>query len=169
MFDSAVASGLSATSYQLAGGRAGTIQTAQAMRSLVRDYRRNPEIRALAMSLVGFLDQKDHAGEVNALFLYVRDSIRYLQDIYEVETLQTPDKTIQLAQGDCDDKATLLATLLESIGFRTVFKLTGYHGSEFEHVYLYVEGPGVSLHLDATEPEPAGFEPPNPTVSLYVE
>lgn len=169
MFASSAASGLSASSYTIAEGRAGILQTAFMMRSMVHDYKKHPDIRMLALNLVGFLDQKDHEGEINTIFKFVRDEIRYVQDIYEVETLQTPDKTLEIGQGDCDDKSTLLASLLESVGFRTLFKLAGYHGSDFEHVYVYVEGAGIAIHLDATEPDNAGYEPPGATVSLYVE
>lgn len=162
--------GLSACSYNIADGREGILQTVFIMRAMVTEFRINPQIRALALSLVEFLPQKDYLDEVDKLFHFVRDEIRYVQDIYEIETLSTPDKTIELGQGDCDDKSVLLATLLETLGFKTAFKITGYHGSAFEHVYVYVTVPNVgSLHLDATEPESMGYEPPNPTVALYVE
>ncbi len=169
MFESAFPTPLTSQSYQLSGGKAGVIQTARVMRDMVQVFKRDVELRSFALSLVEGLPQKDHAGEINTLFEFVRDQIRYVQDINDVETLQTPDKTLEIGQGDCDDKATLLATLLETIGFRTSFKLAGYHGNEYEHVYVYVEGAGEALHLDATEPEPAGYEPPGATIARYVE
>ena len=45
----------------------------------------------------------------------------------------------------------------------------GYHGSEFEHVYVFAKGEDVALHLDATEPEPAGWEAPGATAWAYCE
>src|SRR4051812_3310310 len=120
-FVSETSQGLSASTYTLAGGREGILQTAFVMRDLVDQYKREPEIRALALQLVEAIPQKDYRAEVERLFAYVRDEIRYVQDIYEIETLSTPVQTVMLGQGDCDDKATLLATLLETIGFKTAF------------------------------------------------
>lgn len=169
MYISSRTPGLSAAYYTLAGGRDGIIQTAQVMRDMVEQFKRDPEIRRLALHLVETLSQKDHVSEVERLFSYVQNEIRYVQDIYDIETIATPDQIVALGQGDCDDKAVLLATLLESIGFQTSFKLAGYNGPNFEHVYVHVQGNGIPpLHLDPTEPEPMGYEPPGATVSLYV-
>lgn len=154
--------------YTLKGGSAGIMQTARLMRELVGVYKMDPVIRNLALGLVQFLNEKEDFAEISAIFHFVRDQIRYVRDIYGVETLATPVKTLEIGQGDCDDKAVLLASLLESIGYRTEFKLTGYHGKDFEHVYVYACGATIELHLDPTEPEEMGWEAPNPTVSLYV-
>ncbi len=53
------------------------------------------------------------------LHRFVRDNIRYIKDIRDVETVAYPDITLQQGQGDCDDKSVLLASLLESIGHPT--------------------------------------------------
>jgi len=154
--------------YTLAGGEAGIVQTAKMMRELVSAYKVNPEIRGLALSLVSNLPGKDEIAEIDTLFKFVRDRIRYVKDVYNVETLATPVKTLEIGQGDCDDKSTLLAALLESIGYQTMFKLASYSGDMFEHVYVFVCGLGIAIHLDPTEPEPAGYEPPGIRRFLYV-
>ncbi len=155
--------------FTLAGGKAGILQTVSLMRQIVDRFKTDPQIRNLALGLVSFLPPKDELGEITALFKFVRDEIRYVKDVYEVETVHTPDQIIKIAQGDCDDKSVLLASLLESIGYKTYFKVTGYHGSEYEHVYVYVSGSNVALHLDATEPEAPGWEAPNATTWMYCE
>jgi hypothetical protein len=159
------------TMHTLAGGKRGILQTVHLMRDLVDQFKTDPEIRGLALSLVKGCREKDAVGEIECIFHFVRDCIRYVMDVYDVETLHTPPMLLEVGQGDCDDKSTLLATLLESIGYETAFKVTGYHGSDFEHVYVFVRsGPaGIALHLDATEPEAAGWEAPNPTVEMYVQ
>lgn len=154
--------------YHLKSGSAGVMQTARLMRELVGIYKMDPIIRNLALGLVQFHNEKDDIAEISAIFHFVRDQIRYVRDIYGVETLAIPTKTLELGQGDCDDKAVLLASLLEAIGYHTQFKLAGYHGKEFEHVYVYAAGNEIELHLDPTEPEDMGWEAPNPTISLYV-
>jgi hypothetical protein len=155
--------------YALSEGKRGIIETVSLMRQLVEQYKTDPEIRGTALSLVAMCREKDPVGEIEAIFYFVRDCIRYVMDVYAVETVHTPDQVLKIRQGDCDDKSVLLAALLESIGYETAFKVTGYHGPDYEHVYVFVRGYGLAAHLDATEPEPAGWEAPNPTVEMYVQ
>jgi transglutaminase-like putative cysteine protease len=152
--------------FTIADGKRGILETVALMRRLVDQYKLDPEIRSLALSLIGGVREKDALGEIEACFYFVRDCIRYVMDIYDVETLHTPDRLLAIGQGDCDDKATLLASLLESIGYETAFKVVGYNGPDFQHVYLIASGHGVMIPLDPTEPEPAGWEAPDPTVSI---
>ena len=51
----------------------------------------------------------------------MQDNVQYVRDVRGVETLATPIKTLETMQGDCDDQAVLLASLLESIGHPTRF------------------------------------------------
>lgn len=139
-------------------GNAGIFATARLMRDIVREYKLNLEIRSLALSLVEFLPGKDEAGEINALFCFVRDQIRYVKDIAGVETIHTPEITLEIRQGDCDDQSVLLAALLESIGYQTGFKLTAYNGDSFQHVYVVVFHPAGWIHLDPTESGEMGDE-----------
>ena len=154
----------------IAEGAAGIRQTTRAMAQIVRDYRVDPNVRARAITIVQLSQPKDHPAEIRALFDFVRNQIRYVGDVVGIETLQTPDKTLLLRAGDCDDKAILLATLLQSIGFPVRFIVTGYHEPDvFEHVYLAVAMPdGSLLNLDPTEPYPMGWAPSNP-VAYYEE
>jgi predicted transglutaminase-like cysteine proteinase len=153
----------------LADGRAGILQTAGAMRELVNDYKKTLTIRNLALHLVQNLPAKDQLSEVEALFTFVQSSIRYVKDIYGVETLSSPDRTLESGQGDCDDQAVLLASLLEAIGYQTCFKLAGYSSTDFQHVYTCVFVNGDLINLDTTEPQPMGWEPPGALSSAYIE
>lgn len=157
--------------FALSEGTTGILQTAHLMRKLVHEYKSDPEIREKALGLVAHLPPKDSVAEITVIFNYVRDCIRYVGDIYDVETLHTPPEVIRIGQGDCDDKSTLLAALLESIGFQTAFKITAHSGPDYEHVYVFVRGgpQGVAMHLDPTEPYDAGWEPPFILRSMYVE
>lgn len=155
--------------YAIADGKRGILQTVRLMRDLVAQYKTDPEIRSVALSLVAMVPEKDPMAEIGAVFRFVRDGIRYTMDVWDVETVHTPDMVLEYGQGDCDDKSVLLAALLESIGYETAFKVTGYDGPDFSHVYVFVRGYGVEMHLDATEPEPAGWEAPGATVAMYVQ
>jgi hypothetical protein len=152
----------------IADGLPGILETVRVMRSMVDTYKASLPIRGLALSLVEFLPGKDQRGEIEVLFTFVRDKIRYVKDINGIETVSTPDQTLNYGQGDCDDKSVLLACLLESIGYPTVFKITGYSGHEYQHVYVAALLDNELIHMDATENYPMGWEAPNPTVEKYL-
>lgn len=133
---------------------------------MVKHWRTDPQMIAAARSIVFMSPQKSDAAEADALFSYVRDNVRYVRDVLDIETLATPLVTLASRSGDCDDQSTLLATLLEAIGFRTCFVIAGYNDPRvFEHVYLYVEVDGAWLACDPTESEYFGWEPPDPVIT----
>lgn len=145
-------------------GRAGAFQTVAKMRELVQHGQTVPFIVQSARNIVNFAPQHDFESEVLALFDFVQKSVRYVRDVLGVETLATPETTLRHLVGDCDDKSTLLAALLQAVGVPTRFVLAGYHGADFEHVYLQAFVGADWVSLDATTPEPAGFEAPGATV-----
>ena len=142
------------------------------MVKLVREAKKDPSLQEFAASLVQNLPQKDFRGEITAVFNFVRDRIRYLNDVRDLETLRTPQKTLELRQGDCDDKSTLLATLLECIGKTTRFKAVGVRNGPLSHVYVQVcvgfsdRGQHKWMSLDSTMPNPAGWQPPDITIQM---
>lgn len=103
--------------------------------------------------------QKDYACEAAALHRFVRDGIRYVQDPIDVERIQSPDKTLELAAGDCDDKAILLASLLESMGHQARFVAIGFEPGVFSHVYVETKIGDVWIAAETTEPVEFGWEP----------
>ncbi len=141
--------------------------TLDKMKELVKSGRVNPIIRAKALALTNHLPQKDRIGELHALFDYVQNEIRYVRDIHDVETLHYAEQVIAQASGDCDDKAVLLASLLEAIGFDSRFMAVGFRPGEFAHVYVETKifsprlRKNVWFSLDPTEPYPMGWRPPN--------
>lgn len=158
-----------ATLSALPSGVAGVRATLNQMRALVRDSKKNMNVRGLAMRLTGNLQQKNFLGEIKSLHRFVRDNIRYLRDITDVETLQTPEKTIEFGQGDCDDKSTLLAALLESIGHPSRFVAIGKAPGKFTHVYVEtLFGNRQWLPLETTEPVEAGWAPKNIRARMIV-
>jgi transglutaminase-like putative cysteine protease len=133
------------------------------MAGLVNQYKRDPMIRDTAISLVAGLRPRDWSGEARAIYEYVRDRIRYVGDVSGVETLQTPPVTMELEAGDCDDKSTLLAALLESINHPTRFVATGYRAPQsFSHVYVETLLGTKWMPLDATTAQPFGWVPREP-------
>ncbi len=95
--------------------------TINAMAEMVKDFKINPKIRQIALSIIMTAPERDAMAETQTIFNWVRDTIKYRKDIAGVETLQTPIQTIQFRSGDCDDQVILLNALLESVGIKTRF------------------------------------------------
>ena len=152
-------------------GVRGVYQTIQHMRAQVREGSINPSVRGAAISITYLRPERDICSQAVALYEYVRDHIRYIRDVNGIETLTSPDKTMELGAGDCDDQSTLLAALAESIGIPARFVVTGYSTPNvYEHVYaeLWCDSLGW-IGCDPTESEYAfGDTPPNP-VAIWRE
>lgn len=113
-------------------------------------------IRSLALQLTNNLDQKAFADEADVCLRYCRDNIRYVGDIYNVETLQYPQTTVHLGAGDCDDKSILLASLLSAIGHRVRFVAIAFISDFYSHVWVQDNILGKWLDLEPTEPIDCG-------------
>lgn len=149
-------------------GAAGVRATLELMARLVRSYRTRPALIDFTRNLVQHLPQKDYIGEAQAVFSFVQNQVRYVHDPANVETLYTPDRVIELRRGDCDDKAALLGTMLSVLGLPVRFVAVGSTPNTFEHVYLEALIAGHWVALDATEPQPFGWSPPNMTARMVV-
>ena len=143
-------------------GLAGVHDTLAIMAGLVRAGKGSIAIRETALNLVSPIPPKNYLSEVAAIHAFVRDKIRYVRDPFDLETIAEPWITLDLKQGDCDDKAVLAASLLASIGFPVVLKAVGFRPGHCSHVLLAAQVPGVGwVDVETTEPVPLGWAPPN--------
>lgn len=138
------------------------------MSRLATQAKTDLRIRELALCIVGAIPGKHFRTEIDRIFAWVRDHIRYTRDVAGVETVQRPVRTLEYRQGDCDDQVTLLAALLGSIGVRSRFKAVGFRPHHFQHVYLEAldDTNGKWIGLDPTEQVPMGWRPPNPAAVM---
>jgi transglutaminase-like putative cysteine protease len=131
------------------------------MSELVKAGKKNPTVRAKATNLVQSLTPKDWFAEIHTLFNFVQNTIRYVRDIRGVETLHYPEQILAQEYGDCDDKAILLAALLEAIGHPTRFVAVGFRPYQYSHVFTDTRIRNNKwLSLDPTEMRPMGWRPP---------
>jgi len=147
-------------------GSDGIKATLALMVRLAKNSKNSFAVREKAMELVADVPQKSYFNEIKALFEFIRDHIRYTMDINEVETVATPEQTLAYAQGDCDDKALLLASLLESIGHPARFVAVGSKPDDYSHVLvetrmMFPGGKIKWIPLETTEPVPVGWYPPD--------
>ena len=126
------------TTHELRGipaGAEGTRATLRIMRDLAREWKIHPRLRQLAKSIVQPCPPKNSKCEITRLHRFVSNKIRYVKDVADVETVQTPDLTLRDKCGDCDDQALLMASLLLSIGHPARFVAVGFQPGKFAHVY----------------------------------
>lgn len=140
-------------------GVAGIKATLSRMRLLTRDAKKSLPIRMKAVSLVSGLQQKDFMGEIKAIHAFVRDRIRYVKDVNGVELLHTPEKLLEIGQGDCDDKSMLAAALLESIGHQTRFVAISNAPNKYCHVYVETKFGNNWITVETTENVGIGWQP----------
>jgi len=149
---------------EIPSGIAGVKATLQIMVRLRQEYKTDPNIVRFAgdtLQQCG-VPEKDYIAEVKCLQNWVRDNVRYVRDVRDVETIRTPPEILRGLSGDCDDKSLLLATLLEAVGFRTKFGAIGVRGGGYSHVLAFVVlGRGGPLPLETIVPgvEPGWFPP----------
>ncbi len=126
------------------------------------------QVRRLAADLTKGKTTRDE--KVKAIFEYVADDIRYVNYISGEWWLPNrPQQLLARRQGDCDDKAILLITLLKAVGIEAteVLVQTRYTAEPslllsqkaavplFDHGIAYLPGPGGApgQWLDATSPQ----------------
>jgi transglutaminase-like putative cysteine protease len=124
------------------------------------------EVRQIAKDLTK--KESTQAGKVRALFNFVADDIRYVNYVSGEWWLPNrPQQLLARREGDCDDKAILLISLLKAIGVEaqevlvqtrltgmpSVLRAPGAAIPMFDHGIAFLPGPGGGTYLDATSPE----------------
>lgn len=137
------------------------------MRRLVRRYRSRPAIRRAALDAVeeyaevphgpfGYADLAAHPERVAvALWLYVAERVAYVSDPHRTELIQSPDLTLAVGMGDCDDLTVLVEAMAQSLGLQTRAVVAGFDERGFDHVWPEVAvgrgtGNGSWQALDVT-------------------
>jgi len=121
------------------GGNEATLYTLEKIREFIDKFKINPVIRVLYRSILQNIDGRDYERIIQAIYDYSLEKVRYQKDIYGVETLQSPLRTLQLGFGDCDDFTILLGTLYEGAGLKTrIVLVTNRPNKIYSHVFIQV-------------------------------
>lgn len=87
----------------------------------------NIEMRAYANSVIRNCSSSDEECQINAIYRHVVENFNYVSDPLDEEFIQSPNETLLVRGGDCEDLSILLISLLENIGFKTYLFLTQDH------------------------------------------
>jgi hypothetical protein len=124
------------------------------------------QVRELAAKLTRGKDSRD--AKLRALFDFVADDIRYVNYVSGEWWLPNrPQQVVARREGDCDDKALLLITLLRVVGVEaqevlvqtrltgepSILRAQGAAIPIFDHGIAFLPGPGGGTYLDATSPQ----------------
>lgn len=124
------------------------------------------QVRELATKLTRGKATPDE--KLKALFDFVADDIRYVNYVSGEWWLPNrPQQLLARREGDCDDKALLLITLLRAVGIDaqevlvqtrltgqpSLLRAPGAALPVFDHGIAYLPGPGGGTYLDATAPQ----------------
>ena len=146
-------------------GARGTLESAKLIAQLIAGGAKDFWVRQKAIDIFRRhrVPAKDRIGEIRALFEWVRRNIRYTRDIFQVETLHTPRRMLELRAGDCDDMTILLGAMLKSTGHPVRLCLVGFR-PDLPHVYSHIYPEVLCktrwIALDATMRHPMGWAPP---------
>jgi hypothetical protein len=147
---------------QIPDGIRGTRTVMETMTVLIRQGKKNVNVRLLAAGIINHLAPKDWSGEVKAIQRWTRDNIRYVRDIQGVETLHSASKILELGYGDCDDKSILVSAMLQSVGYPVKLKAVGFTSNTLSHIYPMVKLEGQWIAVETTEKGwTIGMEPEN--------
>ena len=124
------------------------------------------QVRELAAKLTAGKTTRD--AKLRALFDFVADDIRYVNYVSGEWWLPNrPQQLLARREGDCDDKALLLITLLKAVGIDAkevmvqtrqtnqpaIVRAKGVAVPLFDHGIAWLPGPGGGTYLDATSPQ----------------
>lgn len=124
----------------------------KALRELAEQYGRDPKLREFVIAnVISGVPDRDFPGQARAMLAWVQSNVRYVNETNE--QLQTPDYTLKVRFGDCDDMAVLLAAMATSIAVPWRFVVAGrtpqgkpvrwaenepqrFRGAQYYHIYL---------------------------------
>lgn len=85
------------------------------------------ELKSYANSIISDCNSGDGECKVNAIYRHIIETYNYVNNSLDINSIQTPQETIQKKEGDCEDLSILFCSLLENIGITTNLVLTENH------------------------------------------
>lgn len=154
----------------LPSGPAAIAKTLKIMSDLARAAIRAPTQYARMQATKIYRDAgigaRQYTQEARALQTWVQQNVRYVRDPVDVELVQSPEVTLKILTGDCDDQATLLAAMLAATGHPAQFVAVGMNGAPFSHVLVETKIADKWVPAETILRKPLGWYPQNVTSRL---
>lgn len=137
-------------------------KTLQQMRANIRADRTSPRVWELARSIIVQTDERDQAAQARRIRRWAKNHFRYVADPTATELLARPLYLLNkigaqgFVQGDCDDAATLTATLLGGVGIAATLEAVAFERPDapFSHVFTIAHPRnGPPLEMDVSHPD----------------
>lgn len=81
------------------------------------------------------------------IFDFLKTEIKYEVESAENQTTKSMSRFLADGKGDCKHFALFSCTILQSLGYRPLYRFAGYKGKDIQHVYCYL--PKSNTILDA--------------------
>lgn len=153
----------------ISNGETGTDQTIEIISNIVNESLKRPDVRLLAHRILreAGLSSRDGYKVASALTDWVRKHIRYVKDPIGVETVQSPEVTLKITSGDCDDHVVLISALMQSIGIPIRYVVVGRNRQQFSHIYIQGLIGSSWREIDTTIPGRIGRAGQLPVKKIY--
>lgn len=146
-----------AAAFPLPDGDRGVAKTMDLVKQLVDQAIKDPYINRTAIQILQTYNvrQYDQYAAANAIWNWVRQHIRYVQDPVGKETVRPANVILEVGAGDCDDiNGVLIPSLLGTIGIATrgVTVAASQNSQGFSHIYAEALIDGNWIAMDAARP-----------------
>ena len=84
-------------------------------------------LKIYALSIIKEINASNKEAIVTAIYRHIVENYSYISDPNDKELIRSPQETIHLKGGDCEDLSILLISLLENINIKTYLILTDDH------------------------------------------
>jgi transglutaminase-like putative cysteine protease len=101
----------------------------------------NPQVLAIARRVTSHCPGRDGMCELQAIYQFVVQNVRYTGDISKVDTFAGPLRVLQMGGGDCDEHSLVNAALAMANGFDAKVRITSNRGQTWDHIYCMVGFP----------------------------
>ena len=105
-----------------------------------------PEAKKIAKYFKGE-NERDTAKNI---FKFLKTEIRYVVEPSEKQTTKTISRFLSDGSGDCKHFSLFTNTIMQSCGYKSLYRFAGYKGKSIQHVYAYL--PQTDTICDAVLP-----------------
>ena len=150
-------------------GAEGTQETLRTIGGLIAASQESPNTRLVALKILAdsHVSPADTVRAMRTIYTWIKRNIAYLPDPLDVELVQSPENTLTLKAGDCDDQATLMSAFAVNLGVPARLVTIGESTDAMQHIYAELLLDGQWTAADTTIPQSFGYAPKLQARQIY--